>query len=171
MRDGYAVRPAAVSDAEALGRVHTAIWREAYAGLLPADYLDALSAEDSARRWRLRLEVDEPEALVVVATAGEDEEIVGLATGGPSRDEDAPTVWELYAINVLAAHHGTGLADELVATVVGDRPASLWVLVDNARAQAFYRRHGFAPDGAAKVHEGTGAPEIRMVRGAVARAH
>lgn len=169
MNGGYAVRPAAAADADSLGRVHIAVWQEAYAGLMPADYLQGLSVENAQERWRLRLEVDEPDSVLVVATA--DEELIGFASGGPTRDEDAPTVWELYAINVLAAHHGTGLADELVAAVVGDRPASLWVLVDNARAQAFYRRHGFAPDGAAKVHEGTGAPEIRMVRGAAARAH
>jgi ribosomal protein S18 acetylase RimI-like enzyme len=169
--DRYAVRPAAVRDADALGRVHTAVWHEAYAEVMPADFLASLDPVRAAQQWRLRLEVDEPDSVVAVATAGEDGQIVGFASGGPTRDEDAPTGWELYAINVLAAHHGTGLADELVAAAVGDRPASLWVLVDNARAQAFYRRHGFAPDGASKVHEGTGVPEIRMVRGAGAGAH
>lgn len=164
-QDRYAVRPGAVGDADELGRVHIAIWREAYAGLMPADYLAALSVENAQAKWRLRLEVDEPDSVLVVATAGEDGEIVGFATGGPSRDADAPTAWELYAINVLADHHGSGVADDLVGVVIGDRPASLWVLVGNDRAQAFYRRHGFAPDGATQVHEGTGTPEIRMVRG------
>ena len=35
---------------------------------------------------------------------------------------------------------------------------------DAARARAFYRRYGFSVEGAAKVHEGSGAPEIRMIR-------
>ena len=151
--------------------MHVAVWREAYGGLLPSDYLAALSVEDAQVKWRLRLEVDQPDAVVVVATAGEAEEAVGFASGGPSRDADAPTAWELYAINVLAAHHGSGVADDLLRAVVGQRAASLWVLVGNGRAQAFYRRHGFAPDGATQVHEGTGTPEIRMVRGAAAGAH
>ena len=171
MRGGYAVRPAVAGDADALGRVHTAVWHEAYADLMPADFLASLDPARSAQKWRLRLEVDEPDSVVAVAVAGEAGEIVGFAAAGPTRDGDAPTGWELYAINVLAAHHGTGLADDLVGAAIGDRPASLWVLVDNARAQAFYRRHGFSPDGARKVHEGTGAPEIRMVRGAAADAH
>jgi ribosomal protein S18 acetylase RimI-like enzyme len=111
---------------------------------------------------RLRFEMDEPDGIVVVAT-GQDGEIVGFASAGPSRDEDAPTGWELYAINVLAAHHGTGIADQLINAVIAQRAATLWVVADNARAQGFYRRHGFGVEGAAKVHEGTGAPEVRMI--------
>jgi GNAT superfamily N-acetyltransferase len=118
----------------------------------------------TADRWRLRFEMDEPDGIVVVAT-GADGEIVGLASAGPTRDEDAPTEWELYAINVLAAHHGTGVADQLIAAVIAQRPATLWVVRENARAHAFYRRHGFTTGGATKVHEATGASEVRMVRG------
>ena len=159
----YAVRPAHIGDAEELGRVHVQVWREAYAGYLPADYLEGLDPVKSAECWRLRLEMDEPDGIVVVA-AGPDDEIVGIASSGPSRDEDAPTEWELYAINVLAAHHGTGVADQLITAVIAQRPVTLWVLRDNARARAFYRRHGFGVEGATKIHDGTGAPEIRMVR-------
>ena len=135
----------------------------AYAGHLPADYLEGLDPMRSVERWRLRLEMDEPDGIVVVAT-GPDAEIVGIASAGPSRDEDAPTEWELYAINVLAVHHGAGVADQLIAAVIAQRSATLWVVRGNARAQGFYRRHGFEVEGATKVHEGTGAPEIRMLR-------
>jgi len=110
--------------------------------------------------------MDEPDGIVVVA-AGPDGEIVGIASAGPTQDEEAPTEWELYAINVLAAHHGAGVADQLIAAVIAQRPATLWVVSGNARAQAFYRRHGFEVEGATKVHEDTGAPEIRMVRSKV----
>jgi ribosomal protein S18 acetylase RimI-like enzyme len=118
----------------------------------------------TADRWRLRFEMDEPDGIVVVAT-GPEGEIVGLASAGPTRDEDAPTEWELYAINVLAAHHGSGVADQLIVAVIAQRPATLWVVRDNARAHAFYRRHGFTMGATTKVHEGTGASEVRMVRG------
>lgn len=164
MTDGrYAVRPARSGDAEEVGRVHVAVWREAYAGHLPADYLGGLDPVRSAERWRLRLEMDEPDGVVVVAT-GPDGEIAGIASAGPTRDQDAPTEWELYAINVLAAHHGTGVADQLIDAVIAQRLATLWVLRENARAQGFYRRHGFDVEGATKTHDATGAPEIRMVR-------
>ena len=159
----YAVRPLRVQDADELGRVHIQVWREAYPEQMPADYLAGLDAVKSAEHWRLRFEMDEPDGVVVVAT-GSDGEIVGFASAGPTRDEHAPTQRELYAINILAEHHGTGVADQLIAAVIADRPATLWVVKDNTRAQAFYRRHGFRIEGATKAHEGTGASEIRMVR-------
>ena len=107
--------------------------------------------------------MDEPDGTVLVAT-GPDGGIVGFAAAGPTRDEDAPTDWELYAINVLADHYGTGVADQLIIATLAERPATLWVVNDNVRAEAFYRRHGFSVEGATKLHDGTGASEIRMVR-------
>ena len=159
----YAVRSPRVEDAEELGRVHVQVWREAYAADMPADYLAGLDPVKFAERWRLRFEMDEPDGIVVVAT-GPDGEIVGFASAGPTRDEDAPTQWELYAINVLAENHGTGVANQLIGAVIAGRPATLWVIQDNARAQSFYRRHGFTTEGATKLHDGTGASEMRMVR-------
>ena len=62
---------------------------------------------------------DEVRRLVGVAPSGD---VVAVATSGPSRDEDAPTPWELWAINILDAHHGSGLADLLMEQLVGDEP-------------------------------------------------
>ncbi|WP_323740571.1 GNAT family N-acetyltransferase [Mumia zhuanghuii] len=42
------------------------------------------------------------------------------------------------------------------------RVGVLWVTDPNPRAQAFYRKHGFVPDGATQVQDGV--REIRMVR-------
>jgi len=58
--------------------------------------------------------------------------------------------WELRAVNVLEAHHGSGLADLLMEQLAGDEPATLWVVRGNEGAVAFYRRHGFRADGTAK---------------------
>lgn len=125
--------------------------------------MDATKVRElAAPSWRLRFEMDEPDGIVVVA-AGLDGEIVGFASAGPTRDADAPTEWELYSINVLAAHRGTGVADQLIAAVLGERPATLWAVKENGRAHSFYRRHGFLFEGATKIHEGTGASEIRMI--------
>lgn len=108
--------------------------------------------------------MDEPDGVVVVST-GMDAEIVGMASAGPTRDVDAPTRWELYAINVLASHYGTGLASQLLDAVLGQRPTTLWVHRENARARAFYVHQGFSLEGGTKLHEMTGAPEIRMITG------
>jgi len=89
--------------------------------------------------------------------------IIGLATAGAPRDQDPPTCWELYSINILAEQQGGGVADDLLRTTLGRGDTSVWVLADNARAQGFYRRHGFRLDGATRAYEGTGAPEVRMI--------
>jgi len=118
--------------------------------------------------WRFRVEVDDGEARCVVAL-DEGGEVVGMASAGITRDDDAPTSWELYSVNTVPAVHGGGVADDLLRAVVGPRNASLWVLTSNSRAQGFYRRHGFTADGAVQAHDGTGAEEIRMVRYGAAR--
>lgn len=153
-----------VEDAPAAGVVHVQVWRETYAADMPAAFLAALNPTVSAEKIRMRVEVDDPDARVLVAV-DEDGEVLGMATAGVTRDADAPTAWELYSINTVALVHGSGLAERLLSAAIGSRAASLWVLGTNARAQAFYRRHGFVADGATKVHEGSGLPEVRMVRG------
>jgi GNAT superfamily N-acetyltransferase len=130
---------------------------------MPAEFLAAMDLQASTDRWRELLAQDagDQRRLVEVTPRGQ---IVAIATSGPSRDENPPTELELRAINVLAAHHGTGLADLLMDSLVGKHAASLWVLRQNDRARAFYSRYGFQPDGATKVHEPTSMVEERLVR-------
>jgi GNAT superfamily N-acetyltransferase len=151
-----------LEDADEAGAVHTLIWQEAYAGLMPAEYLSGLDPARSAERHRAR--ILDPRPGVDEWLARDELGIVGLTSSGPGRDPEPPVPQELYAINVLRRAHGTGLADELLARAVGDRPAYLWVLDGNERAMAFYRRHGFADDGGRKPEPATGIVEIRMVR-------
>jgi ribosomal protein S18 acetylase RimI-like enzyme len=148
-------------DLDELGRVHVRVWQEAYAGLLPDDYLAGLDPTFGPARWRERFG-SSPE--VSWWLARDEDGIVGMVTSGPGRDEDAPVDLELYAINVLRRAHGTGLADDLMAHAIGDRPTYLWVLEGNDRAIAFYRRHGFADEGGRKPEPDTGAVELRMAR-------
>ncbi len=160
---GFAIRPAVPADAGRLGRVHTAVWREAYADLMPADFLAALDEGRSVARWRdlLAEAADDASRSILVATV--DGEVVGFATTGPSRDDPPLPAFELYAIDVLAAHHGGGLAQALLDAALA--PAvSLWVVDGNARARSFYWRNGFIPDGLTQTHAGTGTAEVRLVR-------
>jgi GNAT superfamily N-acetyltransferase len=133
---------------------------------MPTEYLAGLDPARAVGVWAERLAAARPGETVLVGTA--DGRLVGLASAGPSRDDPPDPPIELYAINVLAAHHGTGLASQLfeaaIDQVAGDGPVSLWVLEVNARARAFYARYGFVPDGRSKRHPPTGVPEIRLVR-------
>jgi ribosomal protein S18 acetylase RimI-like enzyme len=162
----WSIERPTLDDLEEMGRVHVQVWQQAYAGLMPADYLAALDPTIGPARWRERIE--DPSG-VSWWVARDEQGIVGMTTSGPPRDDDAPAPVELYAINLLDRAHGTGLADELMAHAIGDGPAYLWVLEGNGRAQAFYRKQGFTDEGGRKPEPETGVVEIRMVRGRTAR--
>ena len=57
---------------------------------------------------------------------------------------------QLYTCYVLAEHHGTGAASQLITDLLGAESASLWVFEGNPRARRFYEKHGFKVIG---VHE------------------
>ena len=160
----WQLRPLEFEDCDELGRVHMAVWRDAYAGLMPADYLAGLSDEQCAAGWRqvaARGGALPGRTLVVV---GPDGGIAGFGSAGPSRDEDAPTEWELYAVNLAAHARGAGVADRILDELVGPRAVTLWVVEGNERARAFYTRRGFVDEGGRDEHPATGTPEIRMIR-------
>lgn len=178
MSTDYDIVSPVPGDAEEIGRLHVLIWQEAYAGLMPSGYLSGLDPAERVRMWSAvlteqaaRQAADEAEAAEVTdrartraarhRTSGA---IVGIATAGPGRDPEPVLPAELWMINVASSHRGTGVADLLVEATLGDAPGYLWVLAGNHRAQAYYRRLGFADDGHTKVHEPTGTVERRMVR-------
>ena len=83
------------------------------------------------------------------------------AVSGPSRESDPPAPHELYALYTRQAWWGTGLGDALLEAAVPPGPGWLFVLEANERAQGFYRRHGFAPDGFRQLYAGL---VLRMLR-------
>ncbi len=155
-----------LDELEEMGRVHVQVWQEAYAELMPEAYLAALDPTVGPARWRERIAQPSGGGWWL---ARDDDGIVGMATAGPGRDDEAPAPLELYAINVLRRAYGTGVAGDLMAAALGDRAAYLWVLDGNDRALAFYRRHGFHDEGGRKPEPDTGVLEIRMVRGDLTR--
>ncbi|NNG36870.1 GNAT family N-acetyltransferase [Nakamurella aerolata] len=175
--DGFLIRPLRVADADELGRVHVRVWREAYGGMMSAQTLADLDPAGYADMWQRAAERSveaEPEYIVSdgargsmtrVAEDAASGALVGFISVGAARDDDAPTASQLWAINVLAAQHGSGVAQRLVDAALGpDRPAYLWVVEQNARAQSFYRRNGFRTDGGRLRDDDLGCDEIRMVR-------
>jgi GNAT superfamily N-acetyltransferase len=58
----------------------------------------------------------------------------------------APTR-QLAKLYTLPRAHGSGLGQALLDTAIGSGAAYLWIMAGNARAEAFYRRNGFVPDG------------------------
>jgi GNAT superfamily N-acetyltransferase len=162
------IRPATVEDAEAGAWCHLLCWREAYAGLLADDVLLERTSDIERRieRWRGNLGTGRKRwiALNPDRSAPLEDRVAGFVGIGPGRDEDAPVPFELEAIYTRQAFWKTGLGTRLLDVAVGKQPAFLWVFEGNARARAFYQRHGFTPDGTGKHDPYFDLYEIRMVR-------
>jgi ribosomal protein S18 acetylase RimI-like enzyme len=154
------VRPAAPEDAERIADIRLTGWRETYAHLLSAAFLAAMTSNPD----RIRASIDNGTPVVVAELDGE---LVGFACASdPFPDEvDPPRDLQLWFIYQYARVHGSGTGQQLLDAAIGDRPAFLWVAEGNPRAQAFYARNGFVPDGARKVEPTwENLAEIRMVR-------
>ena len=150
------VRPAAPTDADAIGEVQVAAWRTMYARLVPAEVLAAIDAALAADQWRRAIE--RPPNLkhrVLVAVEGA-RDVVGFAafgpaTGDPDRDPilDAELHTLLVHPDALGRGHGSRL---LAATVDGMRDvrfrtAVTWLLAADAVMTDFLESAGWAADG------------------------
>lgn len=191
---GFEIRRPGPADAEACARVHVQAWKETYGHLLPSDFFDGDYEERRIAGWRRMVADDREDVRLRVVIADEDADdaagvvrgdgdaaderfaveggrAIGIAMAGAAPSgadvEASPRGRLLWSIYVLASQHGTGVGQALLDAVLGDEPAFLWVEKTNARAQAFYRKNGFALDGVEKVEEDgnwPGITEVRMVR-------
>jgi GNAT superfamily N-acetyltransferase len=177
----YYVRDAAPADLEAVLTMKAASWREAYGGVRDEAFFAAAEATlDRQIEFWARFLAEGKTLWLAEDTRGR---CVGTAAAGPvvqaPPDEvDAPDgslgasgtgplpELQLYSLYVLASAQGSGVADALLERAIGESPCLLWVLAGNGRAQAFYRRHGFADVGAPVPMDGpwAGLEEQLMVR-------
>ena len=163
------IRPATRADADAIAALHLASYRAAYEGLLPAEVLGSLRAEDRRRRWHVSM--NDPQRRTLIAQAGDGASaVIGFAEVGPSRDDDTEAgTGELMALHVMQSRwrqgSGRALHDTAIATLatLGFQVATLWVLTGNSRARAFYEAMGWNDDGTAREHLAWGiqVPEVR----------
>ncbi len=144
------LRPAQPSDALAIARVHVRAWQHGYAGILPASYLNNLRAEDRADKYDLS-NSDPTKPHTIVAATGNI--LHGFSTTAPSHEPDLPNHGELTALYVDPHSWGLGVGVTLVSAArahmvsLGLRQAYLFTLVDNLRAQRFYKADQWTPDG------------------------
>jgi GNAT superfamily N-acetyltransferase len=167
------IRPARVADAPGIARVHWDSHQTTYVapGRVEREKVEAWTMVIRVSFWTANLAIANdvyppPQGFhrMAIWVAEVDGEIVGWANTSAGRDADGPRDLELEGLYVLDAHHGTGVGQALLDAAVGDRPAYLWVLADNPRARAFYRRNGFEPDGVEHVDEEWEVLEVRLVR-------
>jgi GNAT superfamily N-acetyltransferase len=159
------VRPARVQDVVQMARVHVRCWQETYRGLMSDAVLDDPGFPAARERMWTTVLTSERYRHYRSAVALRDDELIGIAMSGPPADDMAAGTRQLYVLYVYASGHGTGAGRALLEAVIDPaESAVLWVADPNPRAQAFYRKHGFVPDGTAQVEDGM--REIRMIRDA-----
>jgi len=137
--------------------VHCKAWHDAYPGMVSREYLDELTpekCEQMAFRW--------PENTLV---AKEKNKVIGFVCYG-DRGDEAPDAGEIFALYVLAAYYGKGVAQKLMKSALAQLESfstvHLWVLKENTRAIRFYEKCGFRADGAELYSPLVAAQEIRM---------
>lgn len=163
MGSSVVVRSGQVEDVPAIARVHVRSWQETYRGLMSDQLLDNPGFIAAREKFWTAALTDERFAENRIAVAEHDGSVIGIAMSGPPQDADASWSVQLYLIYVLAANFGSGAGPALLNAVIDSRDTTaLWVADPNPRAQAFYRKHGFMPDGVVKIEDGV--REIRLVR-------
>jgi ribosomal protein S18 acetylase RimI-like enzyme len=166
-----ALRRAKEVDARPIAEVHVGTWRRAYAGLIPAELLNALDVNRRSEFWGRVIATTPVDRRPWVAVV--DGEVVGFVSAGESHDDAAPsTTGEIYAIYVSADCWDRGMGRNLMAHAERDlrehgyHDATLWVLAGNERARTFYENAGWRTDGTARTETMGGAelPEVRYHR-------
>jgi GNAT superfamily N-acetyltransferase len=145
--EGITIRRATASDAEAIARVRIDGWRQAYKGLVPQAYLDAMSVEASVPLWQRALAAPSDRASVFVAEA-EQAGVSGFAAGTRLAEPKHGYDSELTAIYLARAIQRRGLGRRLAGAIAAERAAHgatgmiVWVLSGNKVARQFYESLG-----------------------------
>jgi ribosomal protein S18 acetylase RimI-like enzyme len=138
-------RPATARDADAIAALHADSWRRNYRGAYADSYLDGDVLGDRRAVWTARLAAGAADRRTIVAESG------GRIAGFAHVVLDDHPVWGALLDNLHVAHSrkrqgiGVQLMDRVARMVVEARPGSrifLWVLEQNASAQAFYESLG-----------------------------
>ncbi len=167
------VRPGRGSDATRLGEIQSRVWRQAYAGLLPAETLAELDPGALADRWRAAID-DPPTTAHRVLVAVADGQVAGFAAVTPAEDpdldprEDA----ELGVLMVDEPHQRAGHGSRLLAALVdqlrldGYRVVYAWLAPTEEPLRALLESGGWGPDGANRSLDlhGDGDVVVRQVR-------
>jgi GNAT superfamily N-acetyltransferase len=146
-----AIRRARARDAPGIAAVHVATWRSAYAGLLPDEFLERLSAIRLAGQYDRSIRMGLGMYVAIDASdasdaSGADPALVGFTSARRSRS-DRLGEGEVETLYVLDDWQNQGVGGALLRAsgkflaALGCRSAYAWVLRDNP-AGFFYQRLG-----------------------------
>lgn len=106
------IRPATVNDAPAIAHISIDTWRSAYAGIVPADFLDSLSYAERTEQMRQHLANFSAEDGFLLVAEDAHGKGIGFASGG-AIVADQPGCGEIYTLYVFyPTAKGKALVDD-----------------------------------------------------------
>ncbi len=156
----YAIAAVTLDDAEDYVRCHAACLAETYVDLMPPAFAVLHNSDLPAQAARTRevwaQDARGPEPRTAAWLARDSiGEVVGIVRSGPGMQDweaalDAPPTtipYQMHQLYTRRRTYGTGLGRRLLEVATGDHDTYLWIVDGNERADRFYLRNGFLPDG------------------------
>jgi ribosomal protein S18 acetylase RimI-like enzyme len=134
------IRPANLDDVPAIASIHSASWRDAYSGFLPADYLAGQVQLDLQAYWEQQEILPQDVVLVADTTDGPVGFVAVWCRPSPFVDN----------LHVTPSMRSRGIGASLMRAAagrlraLGHSTAYLWVFDSNVAAIRFYERLGAA---------------------------
>jgi ribosomal protein S18 acetylase RimI-like enzyme len=141
-RDDLSVtfRPATAADADSVAALHADSWQRFYRGAYSDEFLDRDVVADRQALWSQRLAA--PGAAAVTIVAEIDGRLTGFVHVVLDDDEKWGSLLDNLHVDGTRQRHGIGAALLARARQAATGSMYLWVLEQNARAQAFYTAQG-----------------------------
>jgi predicted N-acetyltransferase YhbS len=115
----FTIREATSADADAMAHVMIAAIRTAFLGIVPDQYLNWITPEESAANWQRDIRaaaIDGGDCFLVAEDPNGT--VVGLIRAGPRDDDDPIYQGEVMALSVSPSHQHQGIGRALVRASV-----------------------------------------------------
>jgi len=136
------IRRALPDDAPAIAQIYVENWKMTYSGLLPADFLDALSEKDKEEVWRSYILLEDRRVFV----AEDEGDVLGFAACMP--DEEREKCLYFDSLHVAQRARGRGVGGALIRRVgrfgreQGFAHMTICIVRGNDNAREIYLHHG-----------------------------
>lgn len=159
------IRPVRPGDEAILAHIQTESWKSAFGHILAADLLEKYTCPEPSRQmYRKLLESEKGHGYIL--------ELDGaphcIAWWDQSRTKAMPDYAELICIHSLPENRCKGYGSRMMEFILSDMAKAgyhkvmLWVFEKNLSAIAFYKKHGFLPNG--QRQEAFGCTEIMLTK-------
>lgn len=135
----------AADDFADAGSVYAESWKSAYAGIVPAHYLEKLNSD----RWSGSIAADPASTLGAFL----DGKLIGVSHVCFAREPEREGYGEIASLYLRPGYVGRGYGRKLALAALrklkndGCTDVCLWALQKNVRAEGFYQRLGFVKSG------------------------